>query len=150
MSNNNEKEFIKAIDNDNYLLTTILLPTINKEDVLIEASKIGNLKAVKYIVEQGADIHAWSNLALRMASENGHLNIIKYLVDKGTNIHAQDNYALRWASLRGHLNIVKYLVEHGANIYAKNNLALRNASEYGHSEVVKYLKSVIKERENNE
>ena len=32
--------------------------------------------------------------ALRYSAKNGHLDIVKYLVENGANIHAQDDYAL--------------------------------------------------------
>ena len=107
--NINTREVIRAIDNDNYLLITILLHNIYKEELLIEASKIGNLKTVKYIVEQGADINALHNAALIEASKKGNLEIIKFLIAKGANIHARNNAALRYASKNGHSEIVKYL-----------------------------------------
>lgn len=68
-------------------------------------------------------------------------DVIKELVNEGANIHARDDSALRWASARGHLDIVKYLIEHGANIHAGNDLALHLASHYEHLEIVEYLKS---------
>ena len=34
---------------------------------------------MKYLVEQGADIHAENDQALRVASYNGYLEIVKYL-----------------------------------------------------------------------
>ena len=108
---------------------------------LIEASKIGYLPIVKYLVEYGgANIHADDDRTLRSASYNGHLEVVKYLVEQGANIHTRDDYALRHASEQGHLEVVKYLVEYeGANIHARDDYALRWASYRGHLEVVKYL-----------
>jgi ankyrin repeat protein len=103
------------------------------------ASRNGHLEVVKYLVEQGADIHADDDGALRWASVNGHLEVVKYLVEKGANIHAENDYALRWASGNGHFEVVKYLLEKGANVHALNDDALRWASEFGHLQVVKYL-----------
>ena len=48
----------------------------------------------------------------------GRVNIVKYLVDNGANIHADDDCALREAAVNGYLEVVKYLVEKGANIHA--------------------------------
>jgi ankyrin repeat protein len=68
------------------------------------------LDVVKHLVEQGADIHARDNAALRWATLNGHLDVVKYLVEQGANIHAlDDDDALCWAAENGHLEIVNYL-----------------------------------------
>jgi ankyrin repeat protein len=37
---------------------------------------------VKYLVEQGADIHADDDRALIWTANNGHLEVVKYLVEK--------------------------------------------------------------------
>jgi hypothetical protein len=109
---------------------------------LIWASEKGHLEVVKYLVENGANIHARDDYALGLASRNGHLEVVKYLVENGANIHARDDYALRWASEKGHFEVVKYLVENGANIHARRDYALGLASYNGHLEVVKYLESI--------
>jgi len=102
----------------------------------------GHLEIVKFLVENGANIHAVDDCALRWAAESGHLEVVKYLVENGANIHAKDNWALCWAARNGHLKIVKYLVENGADIHADNNYAFCWAACNGHFEVVKYLQSL--------
>ena len=130
----------------------------NKEEALVRASQYGHLDIVKYLVEEGAYIHAWEDYSLIMAGENGHLEVVKYLVEKGANIgydlstgydsSTGDDSSIGYdsslilASKNGHLDIVKYLVEKGANIHAGNDEALRLASQKGHKDVVDYLKSL--------
>jgi ankyrin repeat protein len=46
---------------------------------LLDAVIEGDLDEVKELVEQGADIHARNDDALRCASENGHLDVVKFL-----------------------------------------------------------------------
>ena len=53
---------------------------------------------------------------LRDACWNGHLEIVKYLVEQGANIHILDEAPLRDACFYGYFEIVKYLVEQGAII----------------------------------
>ena len=55
------------------------------------------------------------------ASEKGDLEQVKELIEQGANIHADNDYALRWASYRGHLDIAKYLIAHKANIEKVDN-----------------------------
>ena len=104
--------------------------------------KKGYLKVVKYLIEQGADIHTRNDSSLRFASEYGRLETVKYLVEQGANIHANDDEALINAALSRNLDVVKYLVEQGANIHVNNDEALRRSVEYDHLEVVKYLKTL--------
>src|SRR3989344_2772907 len=68
-----------------------------------------------------------------------HLPVVQYLLDQGADIHAENDCALRWSAYNGHLPVVQYLLEHGADIHAKNDLALRWSAENGHLPVVQYL-----------
>jgi hypothetical protein len=45
----------------------------NLNNSLIEAVKECNLIPVKHLIEQGADIHADNDYALRLSAVNGHL-----------------------------------------------------------------------------
>jgi ankyrin repeat protein len=108
------------------------------------AAKYGHLDIVKYFVVKGANIPTDNDLPLCRAAENGHLEVVKYLVKKGADIHVYNEYPLCVASEYGYLEIVKYLIEQGANNRVNNDYPLRIASEYGHLSVVMYLKEVIK------
>jgi ankyrin repeat protein len=44
-----------------------------------------------------------------LASEYGHLEVVKYLVEQGADIHAFDDYALRFANSNKHREVVNYL-----------------------------------------
>ncbi|OUM61687.1 hypothetical protein PIROE2DRAFT_26240, partial [Piromyces sp. E2] len=55
---------------------------------------------------------------LHAACKNGHIDVVKYLVEQGANIHQENyNYdtPLYIACKNGHEDIVKYLVEQGAD-----------------------------------
>jgi ankyrin repeat protein len=87
-----------------------------KDNTLIQACKNGDLEEVKRLVEQGANMHAKGELALRFASFYGHLDIVNYLVGLGATIHAKDEAALHWASDRGHFKVAKFLEKKGKKI----------------------------------
>ena len=108
------------------------------------SAEYGNLEVVKYLVKHGADIHAKDDVALRWSVEKGHLEVVKYLVEQGANIHADDDASLRSAAYNGRLEVVKYLIGQGANIHADNDASLRRASLNGHLYVVNYLKNLNK------
>ena len=55
---------------------------------------------------------------------NGYLYIVKFLVRNGADIHADDDYALKCSALDNHFKIAKFLVKNGANIHAQNDYAL--------------------------
>ena len=108
------------------------------------ATRYRQPEIVKYLIEQGFDIHLSYDYILTMASREGYLEIVKLLVENGANIHADNDYALLNASMNGHLDVVKYLVEHGSNVAAGNYEALRLAKRYRHKEVEDYLENQAK------
>ncbi|USP49733.1 ankyrin repeat domain-containing protein [Alcaligenes faecalis] len=69
---------------------------------------------IKILIKHGADIHAYSEQALRKATATGHLPIVKYLVSQGACIHAEDDEALKSSAYNNHLRVVAYLIEQGA------------------------------------
>ena len=97
------------------------------------------VEVVERLIQEGANIHAETDLALRWASINGHLEVVKLLLEHGADVHVQEDVALWWASENEHLEVVKLLLEHGADVRAHEDEALRLASEYGHIEIVKLL-----------
>ena len=48
---------------------------------LFEAIKNNDLEKVKYLLEQGANLHDENEEALQRAAENGHLEVVKYLLE---------------------------------------------------------------------
>ncbi len=102
-------------------------------------SRKGRLYQVIIALKNGADDTDW---ALGLASRYDHLEVVKFLISQGANIHASYNNALKWASNKGHLDVVKYLIENGANIHAGNDRSLEVARNHEHLDVVKYLESL--------
>ena len=68
------------------------------------------IDAVKYLIEQGADIHVDNDYPLIWASKMDQCKLVKYLVENGADIHARDDEALIWASKMGQCELVKYLI----------------------------------------
>lgn len=70
----------------------------NKRNYLLTGVRFGLLPELKYLVENGADIHVENDEALRYAAKNGHLAIVKYLIEHGADVHSNNDQALRYAS----------------------------------------------------
>src|SRR3972149_4926138 len=95
----------------------IKLTETSKTNLMEWACKHGHIAVVRKLIDQeGADVGAFDNQALRLASENGHLEVVRLLLDKGADVGADDNYALRWASENGHLAVVRLVLGKGADV----------------------------------
>jgi hypothetical protein len=58
------------------------------------------------------------NYALRWSARCGHLNIVKYLVEDGVDIHSWDDKALCLSVYYRKFDVVEYLLSKGASIYS--------------------------------
>jgi hypothetical protein len=56
------------------------------------------------------------NKLFRWGATNGHLEVVKYLVGQGADIHAGNDYALRRSAGNGHFKIVEYLQNSERNL----------------------------------
>lgn len=110
-----------------------------KNTLLKHFCESGDLKQVKCLVSNGADIHVDYEYPLFRAVENGYFEIIKYLVSKGADVNSFHEYPLSTAIERGYFEIVKYLVSKGANIQKDTGYLLDLAVYGGHLEILKYI-----------
>jgi len=121
---------------------------------LMEASRYGHFKIVKYLVQHNCLINEKSSngdTALMMASSNGYFEIVKYLVQHNAKMNEKnaEDTELIIASYYGYFKIVKYLVHHNAKINKKDlfgHTSIGNAYIRGHFEIVKFFKSVTLKR----
>jgi ankyrin repeat protein len=90
-----------------------------------------------------------------MAYERNHLDVVKYLIENGANIHAYDDGVLCYAIRRFDFELVKYLIDHGANIHAglaslrpdivgNHDYALKHSAINGYLNIVEYIIKNIK------
>ena len=110
----------------------------NHKGLLLFFCASGQLSAIEFLLSQRASV---VNIAFALACRNGHLSVVKFLVDNGADIHAKDNLPIQWACERGHYGIVKYLYEKGADIHVNNGAPLRSAISFGHRDVAAFLTS---------
>ena len=112
-----------------------------KENVYSTRSVISNDKYLitKFLLTQGADVHADNDYALRIATKYNYNIIVALLIDFGANVHADNDYALRIAAKHNSNTLVNLLIEFGANVHANNDYALRISARYGYDCIVKQL-----------
>jgi ankyrin repeat protein len=105
------------------------------------AAQNGHLRIVKYLHEQGANIHFESDWTLKYAVEESRLEVVKYLCEHGADANRCD--ALNLAIGNGNLDIVRCLVDHGADVNAVKESALWNAEAKGRKDVIEYIESAM-------
>ena len=85
------------------------------------------------------------SIPLYMAAKMGNEKAVKFLVSNGAIINGKDEHgqtALMAAAYNGNITVVKVLVENGADVDMKDNngnSALNVASRYGHSDIVHFF-----------
>ena len=146
--NNEEYENVSFLDpftrikfSDDVILAIMddLLLLIHKDDLLINFSKFGYLQIVKFLIENGADIHAQEDQCFINACTAGNLDIAEFLIENEADIHAQDDEAFIQTCLTGYLQIVQFLIENEADIHAQEDQGFINACSSGILEVVEFL-----------
>ena len=114
------------------------MATIDLE-VFFMAARQGNIKCLKFCLENGVDIHSANDFALRIAAANGKMEVVKFLLENGANIHVLDDCLLRLASLNGKIQTVTNLLEYASCSHEAKLYAMFNAILYGHIDIVKLL-----------
>jgi hypothetical protein len=110
---------------------------LSPNELLFNFSETGSPSDIKLALEKGADIHAKSDYALRLAAENDNNDVVEFLLKNGANIHAGNDNALYWASNNGDIDLIELLLKNGANIHAPNVLSV--AVEKDHKDVIELL-----------
>jgi len=75
------------------------------ERTIERAAEQGNLAMVKYCVDSGCPMNAWT---CYYAAHEGHLDVLKYLHENDCPWYSRACY---WAAAKGHLDVLKYLHE---------------------------------------
>ncbi len=113
---------------------------------LDHAIKIGSLKLVKLLIENGVKVNNNPidryTPPLSLAVKCGNLEIAKFLIEHGANVNINNyNNPLSLAVKSGNLEIAKFLVEYGANANSNINedTPLILAAKGGDLEIAKFL-----------
>ncbi|KAJ5069204.1 hypothetical protein M0811_11822 [Anaeramoeba ignava] len=90
------------------------------------AAKAGSLSVVKFLAENGADIHqttSYQSNAAHLAAQEGHEEVLGYLIDKGCDPNVKNQgqaVALHLAVVGNMLSCVRMLLERGADVNAQD------------------------------
>lgn len=104
----------------------LTLPHYIMDTKLLLASRLGNMKSVKFLLKKGADIECKDvrgcTPLYKAISEGTHPEVVDFLLVNGANIEVKFNgrTLLHMACERGNLKIVKSLLKKGADIESKN------------------------------
>ncbi|MEK0338517.1 MAG: hypothetical protein QQN41_13895, partial [Nitrosopumilus sp.] len=74
-------DVLKGKSEEEILHSMHSMKDLDPNDLLYKSAKSGFLPGVNKALEDGADVHANVDYALRLASENSHYKIVKLLVD---------------------------------------------------------------------
>lgn len=109
------------------------------DNVLWDAMSGDNSEALRYLVEQGANLNPNFNRPAEKAVEMDRLEDLKFLIEHGAEVNPKTYGSLLENACS--LEVVKYLVEKGADLNNKSVSSLMEKSKKaGRKDIVKYLK----------
>jgi ankyrin repeat protein len=116
--------------------------------LLVSASEVGDVEAVKMLLQMGAYVHAQDSggrCALVAAAYKNNIEIAGLLIAAGADVNLKDNTiqsAFLISAMQGYLDFMKKTLEAGADVNSTdsdNGTALIRASDRGHAEIIKEL-----------
>ena len=92
-------------------------------------------KLIKKFLQKGVDVNTCNGILLRKMCDRGNIKMVKYLLDNNARIDYFYHAPLAIASLQGNLEIVKLLLEKEADPTLLDSKAVVMAIQNGHTEV---------------
>jgi ankyrin repeat protein len=87
-------------------------------DKLYEATRVGDVAAVKSLLDKGADVNAkfrYGATALFKAAERGHTEVVKLLLERGADVTVKDTFygatAMTWALDNKRIEVIALLLD---------------------------------------
>lgn len=113
------------------------------DDDFINAVKEGNITDVRFLVEEGANVHTNNDEALYIAIQYNYISIVGYLFDlpsnKRGNIEFNIDTALIEAAKYGNVDLFEYFADKGADIHAWHDYPLLQSATKGYIDIIEYL-----------
>lgn len=102
-------------------------------------ARYGDLKMIKKLANNGADIHVNQEAPLRLAARFGHIDVVRWLIENGADVRARNNESLLNAIHIDRLDIIYELSCYGATLDGITNDALRNSIINCTAKTVRYI-----------
>lgn len=83
-----------------------------------------DLKIIQLLLDNGVDIHAKNDKALRFYAEKDHLNVVELLLKNGANAESCNKLITKWFQQETHTEVIDLLIKYGAKL--KKNFRLQN------------------------
>lgn len=99
------------------------MSNINRK--FIKYVRKNDLSMITKLLDNGADVHMFDDIALKCSVTNGDLPMVSKLLKHGANVHAENDFALKHSIVCNDFLIAAELLENGANIYVDNKSILR-------------------------
>ena len=132
--NESIKDYLKPKSEEKIINDT---KNLNPDYILHYGCEIGILSLVKQSIKDGANFN-WSN-PICIASENGHIEIVKYLLNNGVDIHINQDSPLRYAIVVKKYDMVKFLIDNGADIHIADEYPFLLSWDFGSPDICKLL-----------
>lgn len=107
-----------------------------RDMMLIYSAEVGNLKLMKYLRSQEADLRIYDNEVLKTAVRHRKFNIIEYLIDNDVDINADEGFVLSYAC--NDPEMAKFLLDNGGDL-EKAKKYLLSDEDYPSERMRKYL-----------
>ena len=120
---NGEPVFSWMLENNRQFLDKITNEVSRDElnSFLIKAVPLNDIKGSKYLIQKGAEVYSYGNLAICYSSYLGLEEMTRILIRAGADVNAENGYPIQVSYEKGYTKIVDMLCEAGADIKKLKN-----------------------------
>lgn len=117
---------------------------VNDETPLSFACSKGNLRAIKLLLNHGANVNDGEPRPIFSACESGNINLVRLLLREKANLNVfnlRGETPLSYACLKGNLDLARLFLRYGASVSMGRTLPITGACKSGNLNLVQLLLS---------